>query len=159
MIRPILIYPDPILATVSAPVPTDYNPAELIRDMLDTMLEANGIGLAAIQIGVPLRVFVMEVHGHDYAFINPVVETLGERSLANEGCLSLPGIIESVYRYPKVLVKGLDQNMEEVTFNFDGLEAQVVQHEIDHIEGHTLVDAVTDERRRAIKQQFNVVYI
>jgi peptide deformylase len=157
MIRPILIWPDSTLLTVSAPVPSEMDWSmvnELVRDMFDTLYESGGVGLAAIQIGVPLRVFIMDCYGKDYVFVNPVIKGWGgTHELTNEGCLSLPGIIEQVKRWEEVTVESLDRNGEPQTLTFHHLEAQCIQHEIEHLDGVMIPDNVSSVRRDRIRQK------
>ncbi len=151
MIREILIWPNRRLKEMSAGVPDDElaepELAQLVQDMFDTMYEARGVGLAAIQIGVPLRVFVMDTK-RQVVLVNPrVVELMGQPEITNEGCLSLPGIIEMVPRHKFVRVAWTDlagEGHEEV---FQGMEAQCCQHEIEHLDGITIPDKLSPQER------------
>lgn len=147
MIRRILTWPEDKneLHQVSAmvtPLVSEQSLKELVADMFETMRHAGGVGLAAIQIGVPLRVFVMEVHKDAYVFINPTVSLSDERVQMNEGCLSLPGIIERCIRSTKATVTSVDENGVESTRAFDGIEAQCIQHEYEHLDGIILPDKI-----------------
>jgi peptide deformylase len=142
MIRDIVIWPDPRLATKSLVVPDDEfgDLKEFLVDMYETLYDSGGIGLAAIQIGVGLRVFVMDVN-KQYTFINPrITKFLGQKEPKNEGCLSLPGVVEQIDRYDSVEVTYQDAEGVAQTKSFSGLEAQCCQHEIDHLDGITIPD-------------------
>src|SRR6478752_2061322 len=138
-IKPLIILPDPLLRQVSAPIETVN--AELLKladDMLETMYDAPGIGLAAIQIGVPKRVLVIDVSREDeeknpQVFINPeVVKSSDELSVYEEGCLSIPDYYAEVERPATIGVKYLDRDGKEQTMEADSLLATCLQHEIDH---------------------------
>ncbi|MCL0091348.1 peptide deformylase [Dehalococcoidales bacterium] len=139
---PIRLYPDPILKQKSKRVRIiDSSIQKLIDDMLETMQSARGVGLAAPQLGTLLRVIVIGIPGReDIVLINPeVVWRKGER-LVEEGCLSLPGYIGQVRRAVSVKVKGRDQNGKEMQIKGDELLAQVLEHEIDHLNGVLYID-------------------
>ena len=118
----------------------------LIEDMLDTMYSYDGIGLAACQVGVLKRIVVIDVTGEDpYILINPrIVESSGEQT-GPEGCLSVPGKAGQVTRPNYVKVKALNENMEEVIYEGEGLLARAFCHEIDHLDGHLYVEKVEGE--------------
>ena len=119
--------------------------AILIEDMLDTMYEAQGVGLAAPQVGVLRRIVVIDVGEGPIILINPeILETLGEQT-GDEGCLSVPGKAGCVTRPNYVKVKALDENMEEVVYEGEGLLARAFCHEIDHLDGHLYVEKVEGE--------------
>ena len=146
MLRPILTYPDPFLSTMSIPVTiVDGKVRELIRDMFETMYAANGIGLAAPQIGVGKRVIVVD--------ISPVDETAGPIALVNpeivgkqgqvegvEGCLSVPGVEGMVCRHESIVLRGLNEQGAPVTLEARGMLSRALQHEIDHLDGILFVD-------------------
>lgn len=140
---PIRILPDPILKQKSKRVRTiDGSIRKLISNMIETMHSVTGrVGLAAPQIGIPLRVIVISLpEEEDIAIINPqVVRRRGER-LVDEGCLSLPGYVGQIKRAESVTVKGRDQNGKEIRIKADGLLAQALEHEIDHINGKLYID-------------------
>ena len=141
-IIPIRIAPDPVLRQKSKRVRSiDGSIRKLISSMLETMHSASGVGLAASQVGVPLRVIVVGIPGEeDIALVNPaVVRRKGER-LINEGCLSIPGYIGEVKRAESVTIKGRDPNGKEVRIKADGLLAQALEHEIDHLNGVLYID-------------------
>lgn len=116
--------------------------AELIEDMLDTMYEAFGVGLAAPQVGVLKRIVVIDVGEGPYVMINPVIlETDGEQ-VGDEGCLSVPGKAGQVTRPNYVKARALDENMEEYEVEAEGLFARAICHELDHLDGHLYVELV-----------------
>ena len=117
----------------------------LIEDMLDTMYEANGVGLAAPQVGILKRIVVIDVGEGPIILINPeILETSGEQT-GSEGCLSVPGKAGEVTRPNYVKVKGLNENMEEVIYEGEELLARAFCHEIDHLDGHLYVEKVEGE--------------
>ena len=139
---PVRVLPEPILRQKAKRVRIiDGSIKKLISDMAETMHAAPGVGLAAPQIGVPLRVIVIGVPGEeDKVLINPeVVRRKGER-VVNEGCLSVPGYFGEIKRAESVTVKGRDQNGKEIRVKADGLLAQVLEHEIDHLNGVLYID-------------------
>ena len=141
-IIPIRVVPDPILRQKSKRVRSiDGSIQKLISDMIETMHSAPGVGLAAPQVGIPLRVAVIGLpEQEDIVLINPkIVRRRGER-LINEGCLSLPGYVGEVKRAVSVTVKGRDQNGKEIRIKADELLAQALEHEIDHLNGVLYID-------------------
>lgn len=141
-VRPIVTYPDPTLRQKSKRVRNiDEAIQRLIDDMVETMHEAQGVGLAAPQIGVSLRVIVIELPDEEMlALVNPqIVKRSGER-LVVEGCLSVPGYRGEIKRSLKVTVKGLDRRGREVRLKGEGLLAQAFEHEIDHLNGVLYID-------------------
>ena len=165
MIYPIYIYGHPVLRKTAEDIPLDYpDLQQLIDDMYETMFHADGIGLAAPQIGLPIRVVTigLDVLSDEYpeykdfkrAYINPhIIETAGEEVVMEEGCLSVPGIHESVKRPSKIRVTYLDEQMQEHDEWVEGFLAQVMQHEFDHLEGHVFVDRVSPIRRQLLKSK------
>jgi peptide deformylase len=159
MVRPILRYGEPLLHDVSAPVAPDAvtTPATraLIDDLLDTLRDARGVGLAAPQVGVPQRVCVVDVSGGTrpadlLVLVNPSFEARDGLQLELEGCLSLPGIEATVARPARVRVRHLDRDGRERTLVGDGLLARALQHEIDHLDGVLFVDRVPAIGRRLL---------
>ncbi len=156
-LRDILTVPDPRLKQVSRPVEgpvTDAHRA-LMDDMLETMYEAPGIGLAAIQVGEPLRIIVMDLSEDKTAprfFVNPqILETVEETTPFEEGCLSVPDVFDEVARPVRCRLRYLDYNGEPVEEWADGLYAVCIQHEMDHLEGVLFIDYLTRlKRQRAI---------
>ena len=125
----------------------------LIEDMLDTMYETNGVGLAAPQVGILKRIVVIDVGEGPIILINPVIlETDGEQT-GDEGCLSVPGKAGVVTRPNYVKVKALDENMEEVIYEGEGLLARAFCHEIDHLDGHLYVELVEGELHDAVYEE------
>ena len=140
---------DPVLNKVGRPVDemTQRN-RELIVDMLDTMYDAMGVGLAAVQVGILKRIVTIDVGDGPIVLINPVIlETAGEQ-IGDEGCLSVPGMAGQVTRPNYVKVKALDINMEEVEYEGEGLLARAFCHEIDHLDGHIYTELVEGELHR-----------
>ena len=141
-VLPIRVAPDPILRQRAKRVRSIGSSIhKLIGDMLETMHSAPGVGLAAPQVGVPLRVIVIGLpEQEEIALINPeIVRRRGER-LVNEGCLSLPGYVGELKRAESVTVKGRDRNGKEIRIKADELLAQALEHEIDHINGVLYID-------------------
>ncbi len=161
MIHPIIMYGDPVLRQKASDIVPGTDISQLLADMFETMHNANGIGLAAPQIGKSLRVFVVdgtiiedEVSMADFrkVFINPVViEELGEPWEYEEGCLSIPNIREKILRKEKVRIKYYDETWTLKEESYDGLKARIIQHEYDHIEGKMFVDYLTPLKKRLLK--------
>ena len=156
-IRPILTAPDPRLKTISKPVETvDDELRALMDDMLETMYDAPGIGLAAIQIGVPKRVIVMDLAGKDEEpqpryFVNPEITwTSDEMSSYEEGCLSVPEMYENVQRPARIKARWLDYHGNPVEVEADGMLATCLQHEMDHLEGVLFIDHLSKLKRDII---------
>jgi len=159
-IRPILTVPNPILKQVSEPVEkvTDETRA-LMDDMLETMYDAPGIGLAAVQIGVPVNVIVMDLardgeEPQPQYFVNPeILEEVEDVQPYDEGCLSVPDIFDTVERAERVKITYLDYNGERVTEWAEGLYAVCIQHEMDHLKGIVFIDYLSRLKRdRAVKK-------
>lgn len=153
----VLRFPDERLRTVAKPVEkVDARIQQLVDDMFETMLEENGVGLAATQVDVHLRLVVMDVSeegGQPLVFINPeIIETEGT-IISEEGCLSVPGNYAKVERAAKVKVKALNREGEEFEIEGDGLLAKCVQHELDHLEGKLFVDYLSPLKRQRIKKK------
>ena len=153
---PILVYPDPKLHTVARPVElVDDAVRTLVKDMLDTMYEAHGVGLAATQVDVHRRILVMDVsetRDQPMTLINPEIEWLSEeRVIGEEGCLSVPGSYDGVERAAQVRVSALDENGALRTIEADGLMAVCIQHEIDHLNGKVFVEYLSPLKRNRIK--------
>jgi peptide deformylase len=161
MIRPILVLPDPRLRKPSARVPrADKELRALVQDMFETMYDAPGVGLAAVQIGVQKRVIVADpTRGEEekkpIAMINPeLVWVSDEQATVEEGCLSIPEITEEVERPEKVRVRYLDLDGEAREVEAGGLLARVLQHEIDHINGVLFIDHLSRLKRDRIVKKF-----
>lgn len=158
-IRPIVLYPDPVLLRPTREVETvDDSVRELIEDLRETMIAAPGIGLAANQIGVPLRVCVVDLtageeEGHFHAFVNPrIVDSDGEER-AEEGCLSFPDVLVDVTRPERAIVEALDAQGEPFRIEAEGLLARAIQHECEHLDGNTFLRGVSSLKRDMIKRQ------
>ena len=145
-IREIRVMGDDVLNKVCKEVTSMTSRTEiLIEDMLDTMYEAMGVGLAAPQVGILKRIVVIDVGEGPIILINPeIIETSGEQT-GDEGCLSVPGKAGQVTRPLYVKVKALDENMEEVIYEGEGLLARAFCHEIDHLNGNLYVDKIEGE--------------
>ena len=161
-IKNILTVPDPFLKTISKPVEkVDNEIRKLMDDMLDTMYDAPGIGLAAIQIGIPLRVIVMDISWNKedgekepMYFVNPVISNKAKDcSIYEEGCLSVPGFNETISRPDKI-----DLTYQDLKGNLhheqpDGLLTVCIQHEMDHLEGKLMVDYISPIKRDRIRKK------
>jgi peptide deformylase len=160
-LRNIIKLPDPRLRLVSAPVKAvDGELRRLIDDMLETMYDAPGIGLAAIQIGVPQRVVTLDLAKKDEpndprAFINPeIVWSSEEKNTHEEGCLSIPEYYEEVERPSQVKVRYLDLDGKAQEIDADGMLATCLQHEIDHINGVLFIDHLSKLKRSMVIKRF-----
>jgi peptide deformylase len=160
-IKPLVILPDPKLRLVSTPVERIDGPLrKFADDMLDTMYDAPGIGLAAIQVGEPIRMLVLDLakEGEPKApqvFINPeIVESSEDRSVYEEGCLSIPDYYAEVERPAKVRVKFLDEQGKAREVQADGLLATCLQHEIDHLNGVLFIDHISKLKRDMVVKKF-----
>ncbi|WP_425658723.1 peptide deformylase [Tenacibaculum ascidiaceicola] len=174
MILPIVAYGDPVLRKVGKEIDKDYPQLEkLIADMRETMYNANGLGLAAPQIGKDIRLFVIDASpfaedddiseeekevfkNFNRVFINAkIIEEEGDEWAFNEGCLSIPTINEDVFRQEKVTIEYQDENFEKHTETLSGLPARVFQHEYDHIEGILFTDKLSSLKKRLIKKKLD----
>ncbi len=160
-IKPLIILPDPILRQVSKPVErVDSEIRKLAEDMLETMYDAPGIGLAAVQIGVMRRMLVIDLSKEGdpkepQVFINPeILASSDDRSVYEEGCLSIPDYYAEVERPATVTVKYLDANGVEQTVEADGLLATCLQHEIDHLNGVLFIDHISRLKRDMVIKKF-----
>lgn len=174
MILPIVAYGCQVLRTKATAV--DQNDPELnslISNMWETMYEANGVGLAAPQVGVSKRLFVIDaapfaqdeelspeeakvLEGFKKVFINPImVEEKGSEWEFTEGCLSIPNIREDISRKAQITIQFLDENFNQQTLSLDGLPARVVQHEYDHIEGVLFTDKLSPLKKRLLKRKLS----
>ena len=149
-IQPIRIFGDPVLRTPAEPVTGfDRELRQLVRDLTETMLDAPGVGLAAPQLGVSLRVFTYHVDGELGHLVNPTLDLSDEQQDGEEGCLSIPGLTFDTRRARKVVAKGVDQHGEPVRIEGSDLLARCVQHETDHLDGILFVDRLDREQRKA----------
>jgi peptide deformylase len=160
-VRPLIILPDPVLRQVSKPVErVDEDVRKFAGDLLETMYDAPGIGLAGIQVGEPLRVLVIDLakEGEPKApqiFINPeIVSRGGERSIYEEGCLSIPDYYAEVERPAQVTVKYVDLDGMEREVEAEGLLATCLQHEIDHLNGVLFIDHISKLKRDMVVRKF-----
>ena len=173
MILPIVAYGTPVLKKKGKDISSDY-PAldQLIENMWETMYEAHGVGLAAPQVGLGIRLFIVDASpfadddelteeerkqltGFKKVFINPQIEESGEEWAFNEGCLSIPDVREDVYRQEELQIRYWDENFKEHTEQYTGLAARVIQHEYDHIEGILFTDKLSPLKKRLIKGKLN----
>jgi peptide deformylase len=155
--QPIVIYGDPVLREVSKPInEIDGEIKKLVSNMKDTLKEANGLGLAAVQIGELKRVFIVDISALDIdaslkVFINPeILEKSGEIEF-EEGCLSIPGIYQKVTRSEKVRVKATGIDGKDFEMEIDGMTARVILHEYDHLEGKLFLDYISPMAKTLLK--------
>ncbi|MBI4458386.1 peptide deformylase [Candidatus Uhrbacteria bacterium] len=154
-IRPIVRDGDPVLRIRAKEVdPKDLGGtefAQLIEDMLETMYVAKGVGIAAPQIGVSLRVFIAESPDGPIALVNPVFSRPSKKTLKDqEGCLSVPGHFDTVSRYKGLAVEALTAEGKPVRFSVDGFFARILQHEMDHLDGMLFIDRVKEQKARKV---------
>ncbi len=154
-VRSIRLFGDPVLRAVSAPI-TDIDDGvrALVRDLLDTVEPPGRAGVAAPQIGVGLRAFSYNIDGDIGYILNPVlVETAGDPVPTGEGCLSIPGVWHDALRHPYAKVVGIDLDGNELVLEGEGLMAQALQHETDHLDGKLFLQRLpADTRREAMRQ-------
>ncbi len=172
MILPITAYGDPVLRRVAKDIPKDYPELDvLINNMYDTMYNAYGVGLAAPQVGLSIRLFVIDTspfaEDEDLSeeqraflsdlkkvFINPkIIEETGEEWSFNEGCLSIPDVREDVTRCERIKIEYFDAQFNKKVEEYDGLAARVIQHEYDHIEGILFTDKLSSLKKRLLKSK------
>lgn len=172
MILPITAYGDPVLRKKAKDINQDHPKLkELLENMWETMYNASGVGLAAPQVGLPLRIFLVDttpfsddedlsaeeqkaLNGFKKVFINAkIIEETGEEWAFNEGCLSIPDIREDVSRKENIKITYLDENFKEHTEEYNGLLARVIQHEYDHIEGILFTDKLSSLKKRLLKSK------
>lgn len=161
MIYPIVMYGDPVLRQKAKDIEPGTDVKSLVDDMFETMHAANGVGLAAPQIGKSVRLFVVDgrviedeptMQDFTKVFVNPVMlEELGTPWEYEEGCLSIPNIREKVSRKEMLKISYFDENWIAHEETFDGLRARIIQHEYDHIEGKMFVDYLTPLKKRLLK--------
>jgi len=179
MILPIVVYGDPVLRKVGGEIDKNYEGLnDLIKNMFDTMYNANGVGLAAPQVGKAIRLFVIdtqpfseseddeddeftpeqkkELKAFKKVFINArITKEEGTEWKFNEGCLSIPKIREDVNRLPNIEIEYLDENFKKHKEKYDGVIARVIQHEYDHIEGKLFTDIISPFKRKMISGKLN----
>ncbi|MAL60083.1 MAG: peptide deformylase [Flavobacteriaceae bacterium] len=172
MIYPIIAYGDPVLRVIGKEINKDYPKLDtLIEDMFETMYASSGIGLAAPQIGLPIRLFIVDASPFEddedlteeeraflkefkRVFINAkMVEETGDEWVFNEGCLSIPDVREDVFRKDTITIEYLDENFKKKTETINGIAARIVQHEYDHIEGILFTDKLSALKKRLLKSK------
>ncbi len=165
MILPILAYGDPILKKKAVPIDRDHpGLEELINNMWETMYNAQGVGLAAPQVGHSIRLFIIDANpfAEDHpelkdfkkVFINAeIIAETGKEWLFNEGCLSFPELREDINRKPTIVMRYQDENFEPHEETFSGMAARIIQHEYDHIDGILMVDRISALKRRLIRKK------
>ncbi len=172
MILPIIAYGDPVLRKVSVDIDKDYpNLKQLIADMFETMYHARGVGLAAPQIGLDIRLFIVDASPFDdddddkpelknfkKVFINAyIVDESGKEWPFNEGCLSIPEIREDVNRLSNIKIKYVDENFLAHEEDYNGILARIIQHEYDHIEGKLFIDKISPIKKRLIAKKLDAI--
>ncbi|KJF66688.1 peptide deformylase [Rhizobium nepotum] len=160
-IKPLIILPDPVLRQQSRPIEqVDAEVLRLADDMLETMYDAPGIGLAAIQVGVPRRMLVIDVSRDDeekkpVVFINPeILKVSDDVSAYEEGCLSIPDYYAEVERPASLTMRYVDRDGKQQTIDADGLLATCLQHEIDHLNGILFIDRISRLKREMVIKKF-----
>jgi peptide deformylase len=170
MIYPVYVYGSGVLRKKTEEIPENYEGlSDLINDMFETMYNAEGVGLAAPQVGKALRLFIVDASAveeddeefqEDFkkVFINPVIiEETGEEWLFNEGCLSIPLIREDVSRKPEIRIQYYDENWNFHDEKYDGIKARIIQHEYDHLEGILFVDKINPLRKRLLNNRLKAI--
>lgn len=156
-------YPDEILKKKAIPVAEiDKNIQKLIDDMIETMYKANGVGLAAPQVGISKKLIVVDTSAREennslIVLINPEIINSEGEILSEEGCLSLPGFTTRLKRGEKILVKGFDRNGKKIEIYAEGLLARVLQHEIDHLDGMLIIDRISSLKRELFRRKYQKV--
>jgi peptide deformylase len=171
MIYPVTVYGDPLLRKKAAPINKSYEKLEeIIENMWETMYHSEGVGLAAPQVGLPIRLFLVdatsgadeepELKDFKKVFINPeILETSGVEWIMNEGCLSLPEIREDVKRLDTVKIKYFDENFEPHEEVYTGYAGRIIQHEYDHLEGVLFIDYLSPLRKRLLKSKLHNIAV
>jgi len=176
MILPIVAYGDPVLRKECKDIDADYPKLDaLIENMYETMYAARGVGLAAPQIGLPIRIFLVDaspfaddedlteeerkqLEGFKKTFINArIIEEDGDEWAFNEGCLSIPEVREDVFRQPEIVIEYEDENFKTHKETIKGIAARIVQHEYDHIEGILFTDKLSPLKKRLIKSKLSKI--
>lgn len=174
MVLPIVAYGDPVLRKKCKEIEKDYPKLkELIGNMWETMYQAYGVGLAAPQVGLPIRLFIIDptafaddtsleeqekeiLSNLKKVFINPrILLEEGEEWAFNEGCLSIPDVREDVFRKPRITIEYQDEDFNTYKENYEGVAARVIQHEYDHIEGILFTDKLSSLKKRLIKSKLS----
>ncbi|MDR2087045.1 MAG: peptide deformylase [Dysgonamonadaceae bacterium] len=169
MILPVYLYGHPVLRKETKDVPPDYpNLNKLIEDMFETMYNAEGVGLAAPQIGLEDRILVLDLSalakddpafaGFKKTLINAhIIERDGEEKSVEEGCLSIPNVHEKVPRKNRIRIQYLDENLQPHDEVYEGYKARVIQHEYDHLDGILFVDRISGIRKQMIRSALNKI--
>lgn len=167
MIYPITLYGDSVLREACENiVKGETDVLSLSSDMFETMIQADGIGLAAPQIGISKRIFVVdgtsleddEMSSFKKVFINPIIlEEDGDEWEFEEGCLSIPGVRGGVFRKSEILIRYFDENWNEKEESYNGMKARIIQHEYDHLEGKLFVDYLSSIKRKLIKNKLSEI--
>lgn len=169
MIYPVYIYGSPVLRKVAQDITPDYpNLKQLVSDMFETMYQSDGIGLAAPQIGLSIRLFVIDgsaleeddptLKGFKKAFINAqIVERFEEKVRYSEGCLSIPNLHEEVERESKIRIKYVDENFQPHEEVYEGMAARIIQHEYDHLDGILFTDRLSTIRKQLLKSKLTAI--
>ncbi|MFN0202001.1 MAG: peptide deformylase [Bacteroidia bacterium] len=167
MILPIVAYGYPVLRKKAQEITADYpNLKKLIENMFETMYNAHGVGLAAPQVNLSIRLFVVDGSPMDdeetpmadfkKVFINPVMlSETGKEWAFREGCLSIPDVREDVFRNPDITIQYFDENFEQKTETFQGMQARIIQHEYDHLEGILFTDHISKFRLQLLKTRLS----
>lgn len=166
MILPVTVYGDPLLRKVAKPIDKNYEGLpDLIANMYNTMYNADGVGLAAPQVGLSIRLFIVDatpaasdeepdLANFKKAFINPkIISKSGDPWAFEEGCLSLPNIREEVMREEEVVINYFDENWVEKTETYNGYAARIILHEYDHLDGKLFIDYISPLRKRLLKSK------
>lgn len=169
MVLPVFVYGSPVLRKVARDLtPDEPGLKKILDDMWETMYVTDGIGLAAPQVGLSVRLFVIDgtelkeddpaLDGFKKVFINPrILSEEGQEWVYKEGCLSIPNIKEEVLRKSTLTLEYLDENFVKHTETFDGMKARIIQHEYDHLQGVLLVDRINPLRRRLLKSKLTAI--
>ena len=169
MILPVTIYGHPVLRKLASDITPDYpNLNQLIENMYETLYQSEGVGLAAPQVNLSLRLFIVdatpyadevpEMENFKHVFINAsILERKGDEKLFNEGCLSIPNIRENVKRPTIIKMKYLDENFQPHEQVFDGIAARIIQHEYDHLDGILFVDKLPALRKKLLKSKLRAL--
>ena len=165
MVYPVVVFGDPVLRKRASDIPKGEDIKKLVADMFETMVAADGIGLAAPQIGKSIRLFVVDATMLDdepdlktfkKVFVNAtILDSTGVDEEMEEGCLSIPNIREKIIRKDRIRVSWFDENWVAYEEEFSGMKARIIQHEYDHIEGKLFLDHLTPLRRRLLQGRLN----
>ncbi len=159
MILKIIKYPNPILRKKSKKIEIiDRKIKKLAQDMLETLKSAQGLGLAAPQVGESISLFVLNFGEKSLVFINPeIIKKSKKKEVLEEGCLSFPGLFLKIKRPKEIEIKALDLNGQEIKRKFNGLDARVIQHEIDHLNGILFIDRLSWLEKLKLKKKIAAV--